>query len=88
MDFVKNGAKLVKKWQILHNFIEKCTFFAFFSQNIWSVQKKAVPLHSLSVESDVLKHFAAIAQLVEHNLAKVGVASSSLVCRSIEMSRT
>ncbi len=27
--------------------------------------------------------FAAIAQLVEHNLAKVGVASSSLVCRSI-----
>jgi hypothetical protein len=26
--------------------------------------------------------FAAIAQLVEHNLAKVGVASSSLVCRS------
>ena len=27
---------------------------------------------------------AAIAQLVEHNLAKVGVASSSLVCRSIK----
>ena len=26
---------------------------------------------------------AAIAQLVEHDLAKVGVASSSLVCRSI-----
>ena len=26
--------------------------------------------------------FAAIAQLVEHDLAKVGVASSSLVCRS------
>ena len=25
---------------------------------------------------------AAIAQLVEHDLAKVGVASSSLVCRS------
>ena len=32
---------------------------------------------------------AAIAQLVEHDLAKVGVASSSLVCRSPkEMSRT
>ena len=32
----------------------------------------------------LLKAFrnAAIAQLVEHNLAKVGVASSSLVCRS------
>ena len=27
-------------------------------------------------------HFAEIAQLVEHNLAKVGVASSSLVFRS------
>ena len=27
-------------------------------------------------------HVAEIAQLVEHNLAKVGVASSSLVCRS------
>ena len=26
--------------------------------------------------------YAAIAQLVEHDLAKVGVASSSLVCRS------
>ncbi len=28
-------------------------------------------------------YFAEIAQLVEHNLAKVGVASSSLVFRSI-----
>lgn len=27
---------------------------------------------------------AAIAQLVEHDLAKVGVASSSLVCRSFD----
>ena len=27
--------------------------------------------------------YAAIAQLVEHDLAKVGVASSSLVCRSV-----
>ena len=29
-------------------------------------------------------HFAEIAQLVEHNLAKVGVASSSLVFRSLK----
>ena len=28
--------------------------------------------------------FAGIAQLVEHDLAKVGVASSSLVSRSVE----
>ena len=31
-----------------------------------------------------LKNFAEIAQLVEHDLAKVGVASSSLVFRSRE----
>ena len=61
---------------------------AFFCKKIWSCAIFVVPLHPLSNESDVLKHFAAIAQLVEHNLAKVGVASSSLVCRSIEMSRT
>ncbi len=32
--------------------------------------------------SQVLENIAGIAQLVEHNLAKVGVASSSLVSRS------
>ena len=31
----------------------------------------------------LLLGYAGIAQLVEHNLAKVGVASSSLVSRSI-----
>ena len=31
-----------------------------------------------------IKHYAEIAQLVEHDLAKVGVASSSLVFRSKE----
>ena len=51
---VKNDAKLVKKWQIAHKNKEKYTFFAFFFRNIWSYKKKAVPLHSLSVESDVL----------------------------------
>ena len=35
-------------------------------------------------ESPPLHLFAEIAQLVEHNLAKVGVASSSLVFRSID----
>ena len=33
-------------------------------------------------KSEDVKHIAEIAQLVEHNLAKVGVASSSLVFRS------
>ena len=36
-------------------------------------------LFSVSIEC---RFFAGIAQLVEHNLAKVGVASSSLVSRS------
>lgn len=31
---------------------------------------------------DLIKHIAEVAQLVEHDLAKVGVASSSLVFRS------
>ncbi len=33
--------------------------------------------------AEFCKNYAAIAQLVEHDLAKVGVASSSLVCRSV-----
>ena len=40
-------------------------------------------MHPLSREKvSGLTHNAAIAQLVEHDLAKVGVASSSLVFRS------
>ena len=37
---------------------------------------------SCEFESHFLHHFAEIAQLVEHNLAKFRVASSSLVFRS------
>ena len=40
---------------------------------------KSLTFAPLSSESTF---FAVIAQLVEHDLAKVGVASSSLVCRS------
>ena len=40
-------------------------------------------MENVTAESvDVIAHNAEIAQLVEHNLAKVGVASSSLVFRS------
>ena len=42
---------------------------------IWLISKKPLSLHPL-------KSNAEIAQLVEHNLAKVRVASSSLVFRS------
>ena len=38
-------------------------------------------------DSVLRHHVAEIAQLVEHNLAKVGVASSSLVFRSIVYKR-
>ena len=44
---------------------------------IVSWEFESPPLHKLKIIS-----CAAIAQLVEHDLAKVGVASSSLVCRS------
>ena len=37
---------------------------------------------SLLLFTKTNSYFAAIAQLVEHNLAKVGVAGSSPVCRS------
>jgi hypothetical protein len=41
----KLPAKLVKISQIRKKNEEKCTFFAFFCEIIWSIQKKAVPLH-------------------------------------------
>ena len=50
-----------------------------------SFQKKALPLHPQSRE---MARNAEIAQLVEHNLAKVGVAGPSPVFRSfIEQKR-
>ncbi len=60
---------------------------AFFCSKILSVQEKCLPLqrnrenNRLTVERDRLKD-AKIAQLVEHDLAKVGVAGSSPVFRS------
>ena len=48
---------------------------------IVSWEFESPPLHLLKWEA-CFPFFAEIAQLVEHNLAKVGVASSSLVFRS------
>ena len=48
---------------------------------ILSVKKKALPLHRFRSQGANID--AEVAQLVEHNLAKVRVASSSLVFRSI-----
>ena len=52
-------------------------------RNVLEVSQKALPLHSQSRKLLSLREIAEIAQLVEHNLAKVRVASSSLVFRSI-----
>ena len=55
-----------------------------FSQKSLEVKKNCVPLQSQTTRTG---SNAEIAQLVEHNLAKVGVASSSLVFRSKRVSR-
>ena len=62
-------------WELKH-FLQK-NF-----ENVLVVQKKALPLHPQSRNKPRLRKQAEIAQLVEHNLAKVRVASSSLVFRS------
>ena len=54
------------------------------SEKSLEIKKKAVPLQPQSREMLLIKDFKAeIAQLVEHNLAKVGVAGPSPVFRSI-----
>ena len=52
-------------------------FFKKIARNAWLFLLKSVTLQPLTNQSP-----AEIAQLVEHNLAKVRVASSSLVFRS------
>ena len=51
-------------------------------ENYLLLSKKAIPLHSLSQAVMTEKHLAKVAQLVEHNLAKVRVAGSNPVFRS------
>ena len=43
---------------------------------------KKMPTFAIPNETNTVSKHAEVAQLVEHNLAKVGVASSSLVFRS------
>ena len=58
-------------------------FFEKKSEKSLSVPKKALPLHSHLEKCPFLGcKIAEIAQLVEHNLAKVGVAGPSPVFRS------
>ena len=72
-----------KRGEFLY-FKYKIKKFAFFFEEKCAKdlqdKKKVVPLQRIRKEWDLN---AEIAQLVEHDLAKVGVASSSLVFRSI-----
>ncbi len=57
-------------------FYKNHTFLPKNLKKFWKFQK------TLYLCNPKRKQYAEIAQLVEHNLAKVGVASSSLVFRS------
>ena len=62
---------------------ERCVGRWFFRKRVLQlIYSKVLTDRFKSVEYAPLKHDAGIAQLVEHDLAKVGVASSSLVSRS------
>ena len=63
----------------LLNFVFVIVKTHFFIQKFGSLEKSCTFAPHLRASA---KHNAEIAQLVEHNLAKVGVASSSLVFRS------
>ena len=61
--------------------MKKFALFLHFSSKKFA-ELKLMPTFAIPFEG-----YAEIAQLVEHNLAKVGVASSSLVFRSKRVSR-
>ena len=56
-------------------------FFLKISAKKFGGNKK-MPTFAIPNETNTVSNHAEVAQLVEHNLAKVGVASSSLVFRS------
>ncbi len=56
--------------------------FPDFAKIFWRIRKFTYLCNPIHGHGSSYKSFAEIAQLVEHNLAKVGVASSSLVFRS------
>ena len=55
-------------------------FLKFFTKKFGS--NKKMPTFAIPNETNTVSKHAEVAQLVEHNLAKVGVASSRLVFRS------
>ena len=82
---------LIRFWPIFPHFCRKNRFFCnFFEKKFGSFSKSCTfalakrndAVGSLKFWYNKAKQIAEIAQLVEHNLAKVRVASSSLVFRS------
>ena len=55
-------------------------FLKIFTKKFGGNEK--MPTFAIPNETNTVSKHAEVAQLVEHNLAKVGVASSSLVFRS------
>ena len=77
--------KWSNKWTPIfyHKFTVFCIFCNFFSKKFGGLKN----LRTFAIPNEKYGSNAEIAQLVEHNLAKVGVASSSLVFRSKRVSR-
>ena len=59
-------------------------FFLFFVKKLLTKFLSHSIISNVSGTRQNTKQYARVAQLVEHDLAKVGVASSSLVYRSFE----
>ena len=45
---IQNSPKNMQRYKKISKYSKKCIKNTFFCKNIWSYQKKAVPLHSLS----------------------------------------
>ena len=84
----KNKIENQKKWFCLWSYPQNpylCTAFTKSTCGNWRQAESREKFFSIprrESQSRIYVGNAAIAQLVEHDLAKVGVASSSLVCRS------
>ncbi len=70
----KSAAKVQQKLHIRKKNDYFFFFLYFFSKNIWSCQKKAVPLHSLL---ETKAYMVVIAQLAEHRIVVPSVVGSS-----------
>ena len=66
---------------------QKSKNLQFFQKKVQKKFGSFKKVRTFAIPNEKYGSYAEIAQLVEHNLAKVGVASSSLVFRSKKVSR-